>query len=276
MASTFPSGSSTRNLRFVARREPGKLPAAVLAIVVHIAFFAVVVFGVSWQVRHPAPLVAELWDQLPPLRNETPPEQPAPQPPPPPPPEPEVKKAEPVKPVVESPSKAEIQLKAKKEKAEREKAEREKAEREKVEKAEKAEKLKKAEDEKKRKAEEAQKKAAKAAEEKARAEQAAREAAAATARNAALQDYAARISALIRSRANIPDTVSGKPALTVRLRLLVNGAVFDAQVVKPSGNRVYDEAVERAINGIRQWPLPESAELFGGRRELNLNIVHER
>ena len=98
----------------------------------------------------------------------------------------------------------------------------------------------------------------------------------AAARNAALQDYAAKISALIRNRANIPDTVSGKPALTVRLRLLVNGVVFDAQIIKPSGNRVYDEAVERAINGIRQWPLPESADLFGGRRELNLNIDHER
>lgn len=263
MAATFPSGRSARGLRFVERREPGKLPAAVLALVVHAAFFAIVVFGVSWQVRHPAPLVAELWDQLPPLRNEIQPEQAAP--PPPPPPEPEVKKVEPDKPVVEPPSKADIQLKAKKEKAEREKVEREKAEQQ-----------KKAEEEKKRKAEEAQKRAAKAAEEKAKAEQAAREAAANAARNAALQDYAGKISALIRSRANIPDTVSGKPALTVRLRLLVNGAVFDAQVVKPSGNRVYDEAVERAINGIRQWPLPESAELFGGRRELNLNIEHER
>ncbi len=110
----------------------------------------------------------------------------------------------------------------------------------------------------------------------AKAEQAAREAAANAARNAALQDYAGKIASLIRSRANIPDTVSGKPALTVRLRLLVNGVIFDAQVIKPSGNRVYDEAVERATNGIRQWPLPENAELFGNRRELNLNIEHER
>ena len=58
--------------------------------------------------------------------------------------------------------------------------------------------------------------------------------------------------------------------------VFVNGAVFDAQVVKPSGNRVYDEAVERAINGIQNWPLPQNAELFGGRRELILRIEHER
>ena len=95
MASTFPSGAAARSLRFVERREPGKLPAALLALVVHAAFFAVVVFGVSWQVNHPAPLVAELWDRLPPLRDEPAPAQPAP------PPEPEVQKVEPVKPVVE-------------------------------------------------------------------------------------------------------------------------------------------------------------------------------
>lgn len=187
---------------------------------------------------------------------------------PPPEPEPEVKKIiePPVeKPLPPQPSKADIQLKAKKEKAEREKVERERLE-----------KQKQIDLEKKRKEEEAQKKAAKAADDKAKVEQALREAAANASRNAAVQDYAGKIAALIRSRANIPDTVSGKPALTVRLRLLVNGVIFDAQVIKPSGNRVYDEAVERAINGIRQWPLPENAELFGNRRELNLNIEHER
>jgi hypothetical protein len=60
------------------------------------------------------------------------------------------------------------------------------------------------------------------------------------------------------------------------LKLLVNGVVFDAQVVKPSGDRVYDESVERALSGIRQWPLPDNPELFGGRRELILNINYDR
>jgi colicin import membrane protein len=255
----------------LVRREPGKVPAAILALIVHSAFFAVIVFGVSWQVKHPPVLTAELWDQLPPIRNAEPTLPPPPEPEPE--PKPEIKKAEPppeVKPA--QPSKAEIELKAKKlkEEKEREKAEKEKLEREKLE------KQKKADAEKKKREEDAQKKAAKAAEDKAKAEQAAREAAASAARNAALQDYAGKIAALIRSRANIPDTVSGMPELQVRLRLLVNGVVFDAAIVKPSGNRVYDEAVERAINGIKQWPQPESAELFGGRRELNLNIKHER
>ena len=280
MAATYSPGGpridKERGSRHLTRREPGKIPAAILALIVHSGFFAVIVFGVSWQVNHPTPAIAELWDQLPPMRNA----EPAPPPPQPPEPEPEPEPKPEVKKVAEpppevkpaQPSKADIALKAKKlkEEKEREKTEKEKLEREKLE------KQKKADAEKKKREEEAQKKAAKAADDKAKAEQAAREAAASAARNAALQDYAGKIAALIRSRANIPDTVSGKPVLQVRLRLLVNGVVFDAQIVKPSGNRVYDEAVERAINGIKQWPLPESAELFGGRRELNLNIEHER
>jgi len=265
MAASYPPRMprNSEGTRLSARREPGKLPAALLALIVHAGFFAVIVFGVTWQVKHPEPVMAELWDQLPSLRRE--PEPPAP---PPPEPEPEVKKiVEPPieKPAPPQPSKADIQLKAKKEKAEREKVERERLE-----------KQKQADLEKKRKEEEVQKKAARAADDKARAEQASREAAASAARSAAQKDYGEKIAALIRNRANIPDTVSGKPVVTVRVRLLVNGVVFDAQIIKPSGNRVYDEAVERAINAIRQWPLPENADLFGGRRELNLNIEHER
>jgi hypothetical protein len=37
-----------------------------LAIVVHVAFFAFLYFGVSWQRKQPEPLVAELWSELPP------------------------------------------------------------------------------------------------------------------------------------------------------------------------------------------------------------------
>ena len=276
MAATYPPRMPrpSRQSPLLTRSEPGKLPAALLAMIVHAGFFAVIVFGVTWQVKHPEPVMAELWDQLPAIRNAPLPPTPAPEAEPPPPvpqpePEPEVKKiVEPPpveKPVPPQPSKADIQLKLKKDKIEREKVERERIE-----------KQKQVDLEKKRKEEEAQKKVAKAAADKGRVEQATREAAVSAARDAAQRDYGAKIAALIRNRANIPDTVSGKPELTIRLRLLVNGVVFDAQIIKPSGNRVYDEAVERAINGIQQWPLPENAELLGARRELNLKIEHER
>ena len=207
-----------RQMPRVARGEPGTLPAAMLALIVHAGFFTVIVFGVSWQVKHPEPVMAELWDQLPSIRNA--PEPPAPVVEP----EPEVKKiVEPPpvehKPLPPQPTKADIQLKAKLEKAEREKAERERVE-----------KQKQVELEKKRKEEEAQKKAAKAADDKARADQASRDAAINNARSEAQKNYADKIASLISNRANIPDTVSGKPVLTVRVKLLVNQAkaVFPA------------------------------------------------
>ena len=275
-----PPISNHRRSPLLERTEPGKLPAALLAIIVHSAFFALIVFGVSWQVKLPEPAITELWDQLPPMQNVR-----EVSPPPTPEPEPEVIKPDPPKveeaepksqPKIEKappqPSQADIQLQAKRlklEKAEREKQLRE----EKVLK----EKQKLAEAEKKRKDDEVKQKAVqKLAEDRARAEQAAKEAVAATARNAAQTDYANKIAKLIRDRANIPDSVTGRPELAVRLRMLVNGVILDAQVVRPSGDKVYDDAVERAINGIRNWPQPENADLFGGRRELNLNIRHER
>ncbi|MCY7386860.1 MAG: cell envelope integrity protein TolA [Burkholderiales bacterium] len=276
---TYPPPTSNHHRSpLLERTEPGKWPAALLAFIVHGGFFALIVFGVSWQVKLPEPAIAELWDQLPPIRNVV--EAPV-TPAPPPEPEPDPPKIEKVvepkiEPKVEKappqPSKADIQLQAKREKLE-------KAEREKKMREEKAlvEKQKLAEVEKKRKDDEAKLKAAqKVAEDRLRAEQAAKDAAAASVRNAAQADYANKIAKLIRDRANIPDSVTGRPEVSVRLRLLVNGVILDAQVVKPSGDKVYDDAVERAINGIRNWPQPENADLFGGRRELNLNIRHER
>ena len=274
-----PPISNQRRSPLLERTEPGRLPAALLAIIVHSAFFALIVFGVSWQVKLPEPAIAELWDQLPPMQNVREVLPPTPEP------EPEVIKPDPPKveevepklqPKIEKappqPSQADIQLQAKRLKLE-------KAEREKQLREEKAlkEKQKQAEVEKKRKDDEVKQKAAqKLAEDRARAEQAAKAAAAATALNKDQKEYADKIGKLIKDRANIPDSVTGRPEIQVRVRLLVNGVILDAQVVRPSGDKVYDDAVERAINGIRNWPQPENADLFGGRRELNLNIRHER
>lgn len=245
------------------RREPGAVPAALFALVVHAGFFALIIFGVSWQVKTPDPLAAELWSALPATTPPAPVEPtPASQPEP---------KPEPVKPApapVEAKpqvSKADIALKAKKERDEKLKREAE------TKKA--ADDKRKADEARVLKAEETKRKVA---EEKARQETEAREAAIRSARDAAVRDYIGRIAALIRNRANIPDSVTGQPEVQVRVRLLTNGSVFEAAISRPSGNRAFDEAVERAINGIRQWPVPENAEILGRQRELLLNIKHER
>lgn len=254
------------------RPEPGKVPAFILAALVHAGFAAVLVFGVSWQTKAPIPLTAELWSSLPTV--------PAVEPPPPPPepepvkvePKPEPPKPEPVKVEPPQPSKADIELKKKIEK-EKEKEKKQKQEKE------AAEKKKREADEKKRKEDEkrlAEEKARKAQEAKAKAEADAAARAAATRQQKLLDDWANQIRALIRSRANVPDSVTGAPEIQVRLKLLVTGAVFEAVVVRRSGNRVYDDSIERAIAGIRQWPTPADPDLFRNNREITLNIKHEK
>ena len=80
------------------RDEPGKLTSGVLAVAVHLAFFALLVLGVSWQHRTPDAVEVELWNNLPPVPQVKPPPPPQPKvepkpevkPTPPPPPQPKV------------------------------------------------------------------------------------------------------------------------------------------------------------------------------------------
>ncbi len=279
-----------RNARSDKRHDQGRVPALILALVVHVIFFAILIFSVSWQVKPTAPLMAEVWDSLPPARNApapTPtPALPEPTPTAPPPVEPPIAKKTPppeVEKAPPQPTKAEIDLKLKQE---REVTERKKREEKEVADKKKAEDVKKEQDKKKEELLKKQRDEVanqRALDNKIKEEQAASQArenqaraAQQAAQKAAADGYAQKIAALIRSRANVPDTVVGRPKVQIQLRLLVNGVVFDAKVVKPSGNPVYDEAIERAINGIQTWPLPERPELLGSTRTLILNIEHER
>lgn len=255
------------------RPEPGRIPAFILAALVHAGFAAVLVFGVSWQTKAPTPLTAELWSSLPTLPVAEPPAPPPPEPEPPKiEPKPEPPKPEPVKVEPPQPSKADIELKKKIEK-EKEKEKKLKQEKEATE------KKKREADEKKRKEDEkrvAEEKARKAQEAKAKAEADAAARAAASRQQKLLDDWVNQIRGLIRSRANVPESVTGGPEIQIRLKLLVTGAVFEAVVVKRSGNRVYDESIERAIAGIRQWPTPADPDVLRNNREILLNIKHEK
>ncbi|MCA3043200.1 MAG: cell envelope integrity protein TolA [Rhodocyclaceae bacterium] len=271
-----PKLSATGRSVLHARREPGRAIAGAFAIVVHIGFFALIIFGVSWQVKMPSPISAELWSTLPPAVNRVAEPPPAPQEEPAAPPEPKVAERKVAEQKVAEPNKADIALKAKKEREEklkREKEEKLAAELKKRDEQKRTEDKRKAEEDKQRKADEAKRQAEA---DKLRLEAEARAAAAQSARDKAVSDYTGKIAALIRNRANIPDSVTGQPIIQVRVRLLTNGTVFEATVGNPSGNKAYDDAVERAINGIRQWPVPDDPEILGRQRELLLNIKHER
>jgi colicin import membrane protein len=262
------------------RRQPGRIRAFILAAMVHGAFFALIVFGITWQSSPTAPLVAELWDQLPPAKSapEPAPEPPKPEPEPEPPkPEPPKPQPEPPKPEVKpeppkpDPAIAEKLEREKREKAKREKLEREREEKKKLEEARKKKEQEEAarrkqEDDRRRKEEERQRQVAEQARQQA-----------ASARQAEASKYIEQIKAKIRGKANVPDTVASGTEIHVRLRILPGGDVLEATVTKPSGNPAYDAAIERAIRSAQPLPVPPAdSELFPQFRDLILNIKHER
>lgn len=233
------------------RKQPGRIRAILLAVGVHAAFFGLIVFGVTWQSRPTPPVQAELWDKLPPaVKPDTPPPAKAE---PDPPPEPE-KKVEPTKPEAKpEPPRPDPKIAEKKE-------------REKLEKHKQEDLRKKREDEKRRKDEEKAKREAEAARE-----------VALNARQVEMQRYRDAITAKIRGKANVPDTVAGQPEVQVRIKVLPGGDVLDIAIARSSGNRVYDTAIERAIRSAQPLPVPPAdSELFPQFRDLILNIRHER
>ena len=258
------------------RAHPGQVPAIILAVAVHAAFFALIIFGVTWQSSPTPPLEAELWKDLPKADKAQPPKPPDPEPPKPEPPKPEPPKPEPKKPEKVEPPKPDPQIALKLEREKREKQAREKKERERVEKQkqDEAKKKREQEDAAKKKREDDRRRVE---EERTRKEAERAREEAASARQKAIDGWVAQIRTKIRQRANVPDTVSGKPSVQVRIKILPGGEVLDITVTRSSGNRVYDTAIERAIRSASPLPVPPAdSELFPTFRDLNLNIEHER
>ena len=253
------------------RRITGKWWALLLAVVVQLSFLAVLVFSVQWKSREPAPVTAELY--APPVKAPVVEPTPPPQPPPPPPPEPEPKPAPPPPkpaPVVEKPDPraAEIALKAKQEEERRKKAEAER----------RAEAEKKAREAKERQQREMSALKAQAEREaqqlRAQAERdaqvRAQQAADAAARSKAEADWIRRIQAKVKGNVIVPADLPGNPEAIFEVVQLPTGEIIDTKLVKSSGSRAYDDAVQRAILKSSPLPRPERAELF--QRALTLKF----
>ena len=274
--------------RLRKRPQPGRVRAIVLAVAVHAAFIALIVFGVRWQSMPTPPVVAELWDKLPTQQKAAPPppqpEPPKPEPVKPPPPKPPEPKPEEVKPPPPKPD-PEIAEKAEREKKERERLEeeREEKERQKAAREEAAKKKKQQEEAAKKKAEQERLAKEKREQEQRRKEEQQRlaeaeqaRAAAASARQQELQRWIDKIRAKILSRANVPDTVATGTEVSVRIRILPGGEVLDIAVTN-STSPTYSAAIERAIRSAQPLPVPDpNSELFPQFRDLNLNFRHER
>jgi colicin import membrane protein len=277
---------------FVSRPGPG-IAAGVLALGVHVVFMLLLVFGVTWQTQHPAPVMVDLWESLPDMPSPlamSPPE-PEPMPAPPPPPEPaatpEPAKAvsaptpQPVpKPVIKesSPPKApDIALEKKKAEAERlqklkamqaaeEKALQEAARAEAEAMKKEARDRQLAEQKKRellRQMEEEElmlRTAAEAEANEARLARLAEARVAASKRQAELARviglHRDQISAKVRGNTRLPDNLTGNPEVRCLVKLLPTGEVLSVRVTQSSGNAAYDEAVKRAIERSSPLPLP--------------------
>jgi colicin import membrane protein len=222
--------------------EPHKLRAAVLAVVVHGAFFALLYFGFTWQTQPSATMSVELWQSLPDVVAASPARHIVEEVVPPPQPE------ETVKPDIVLPDKKKVEAKpVVPKRIEDKRVEKKPAE---IGKIGNISAIGVADQQ-----------AAQATREQA-------EKAAVIGR--VVDEYRARIIAKIRSNVVEPPGVANDARAIFLVTLLPGGTVLDARLTKPSGNAAYDNAVERAILKSQPLPLPADVTLFNHFRELEL------
>jgi len=242
---------------FALETRNEKAVSGALALVMHLLFFALLVFGVAWQKHEPAAMVAELWSSLPaPPPPKAEPEPPKPQP------KAEAKpvpKVEP-KPAPKPVPKPDIALRDKKEKAlkakERELAEKKKREEQARQEALKQQQAKEAEAMRlAREQDEALRKLAQSQ---------------AAAQAKLVDEYKRRIQEKIKRFVIEPPNLPKTAQVEFDVVLLPGGEVLSVKLRKSSALATYDSAVERAILKAQPLPLPPDPAMFKYFRELNL------
>lgn len=245
---------SVMALRDSAHPEPGLLSAGVLALLVHVAFFVFMIFGLSWKSYPPEGMVVDLWSSLP--EPTPPPAKARPLPPKPAPSPPEVKPLPP-KPEPEAlpPTKPDIALKEKVEK--------------KIEPPKPVEKKQSVPEEQKPKVVDDLEQLVRNQEalEKQRAQQAAQSRA-----MDEIAEYKAKIMAKIRSRIVLPPNIPDDSVAELDVTLLPGGDILNVRLRKSSGYAAFDSAVERAIFLAKPLPLPPDPTLFPKFRDLSLKV----
>jgi colicin import membrane protein len=247
--------------------EPGNMQAGVLALLVHAAFFLLLMFGLNWQKQEPEAVQADLWANLPAPAHSLPP--------PPPAPAPEIK-PEPVKapPKAESkaepkpepkvePAKPDIALKAKKE-----------------EKKKPEPKTKAVEEPKKPEPKPAfdrdavlQKQLEMLARQNtpSQPQTHAVEPRLSAAQQTVIGDYKGRIKLKIRGNLNARLCGAGNPQLEFEIALFPTGQLRGNPILrKGSGIPACDRAVESAILQADPLPVPPQPEIFNEFRNLRL------
>lgn len=251
---------------FEERADPGRALSILLAAAMHAVLLLVLIFGVRWQNRPPEAVQVELWNppaEAPPVEEPKPVPKVEPAPPPvivkpePVVPKPEIveKKAPPPPPKPKPVAKTEPKVEPKP-----------------VPKpVAKADTLKPRVDESKRFQEELAREQTSLAIDRERQhirDLLAKDAVAASSKSKA--DWVDKIRAKIRGNILVPQDIQGNPEAHFVVVQLPTGEVLSRKLVKSSGHRAYDEAVERAILKSSPLPKPDKPELF--ERELRLTF----
>ncbi len=243
----------------IAQAQPQhQLSAGVLALLVHIGFFAFLIFSVNWRTVEPPGMVVDLWADIPtqaPQKIAPPPKiEPTPKPEPMP-----VKKIEP-KPVPPTPiSKADIALKDKKPKAEKPKPKPEPIKPTKQEQLKQKELLQQEEIARQQQAQTALAQIALAKQN--------------AAQKSVVNEYSDRIRGKIRQRLNRTVCGDGNPLLKFDIAVLPTGQILGNPVLrKSSGIPACDKAVETAILQSDPLPVPTQPEIFAHFRDLHLEF----
>jgi colicin import membrane protein len=242
----------------LAYAEPYRFPAGLLALVVHLALFALLYFGVHWQSHPPESFVVEMWDNLPdteaaPERAPTPPAKMEPMPP--------RKVVSPVLPPVKADievrdkksKKADVKVKPDKKNQAKEKAAKQEAERKELE----AYAMRNRTLDQQR---------VQAEQERVRNE-------VSTSTQVQVERYQDLIRNKIRRKMKMVADVPDSAEAIFKVTLLPDGMLVDDPVlVKSSGYPVYDEAAARAILSAEPLPVPNDVSLQRLFRELKLSI----
>jgi colicin import membrane protein len=218
--------------------EPGGAAPAALSLLVHGVLFAVLVFGLRWQAKHPDPVVAELWSELPAIEPPEPRAEIKPQP-----------KPEPG--AEQKPAKPDIAV-------EREK---------KLAKKKKEEPPLKFDNTQRIREQLAQEQ--KALQDRERKDVLKQFTSPPT---AGLPDagYIDKIRTKIKTNIISPSEIKGNPEVVFIIVQLPTGEVLSVRLVKTSGNALLDSAVERAI--LKSSPLPKPDRPEQWLREFNISF----
>jgi len=218
--------------------EPGGAAPAALSLLVHGGLFALLVFSLHWQSKHPDPVVAELWTELPAFEPPAPKVEP----------KPEVK-PQPEPKIEQKVSKPDIALeREKKKKKEEPPLKFDTTQRIREQLAQEQQALSRSREK----------------------QDALKQFAPPAAASVGDPRYIEKIRARIWSNIIPPSELKGNPEAIFDVVQLPTGDVLSARLRKSSGNKDYDDAVERAILKSSPLPKPDRPEQF--QRELTLKF----